>query len=190
MAKELRGLSPTLTVTDTITSLVVTRRQSVLRTGDTGGLDGHAMLNRIKVAAMLCILDGRAHVDDDDWELAGFIQSSSDDVRAWVQSSLESERADMVRRRASVEAKVATTVDEERHKARIARLVPRIASMVATADGGRIAIGGVRKRVTSADRELLGEAIEEAERRRLLAVVTWVNPSNGKPVDGLQMVSR
>jgi hypothetical protein len=169
---------------------VVRRRRDVLRTGDTEGLDGHAMLNRIKVAAMLCILDGRAHVEDDDWELAGCIQSSSDDVRAWVQSSLESERADMVRRRASVEAKVAATVDEERHKSRIARLVSRIASMVATSDGGRITLGNLRKRITSADRELLGEAIEEAERRRLVALVSWVNQSNGKPVDGLQVVAR
>lgn len=190
LPKELRGLNPQLTVTDTITNLVVQRRREVLRTGETDGLDGHAMLNRIKVAAMLCIIDGRAHVTDDDWMIAGHIQASSDDVRAWVQTTLEAERADMVKRRASIEARVAATVDEERQKARVARLVPRVAKMAAAAEGGRITLGSIRKRVNSSDREVLAEVIEEAERRRLIDAVSWVNPSNGQTVEGVQVVGR
>lgn len=47
-------------------------------------LDTHADLARMKIAALLAILDDRHNVDTDDWELAGLVMRTSRAVRAWV----------------------------------------------------------------------------------------------------------
>jgi len=47
-------------------------------------LDSHADLARMKMAALLAILDGRLYVEPEDWELAGMIMRSSAAVRTWV----------------------------------------------------------------------------------------------------------
>jgi hypothetical protein len=58
--------------------------------GDGEALDGHALLTRLKVAALLCILhDQPHHVGEDMWKLAGCIQSASDRVRAKCQQVLK-----------------------------------------------------------------------------------------------------
>lgn len=44
-------------------------------------LDSHEPLMRCKLAALLCLLDGRRHVDPDDWRLAGTIWNVSCAVR-------------------------------------------------------------------------------------------------------------
>lgn len=48
-------------------------------------LQAHADLLRLKVAALLAILDGRLDVNDEDWRLAGMIKATSDGVLAHVQ---------------------------------------------------------------------------------------------------------
>lgn len=52
------------------------------RTGDGGDvLHSHEPLMRCKLAALLCVLDGRMLVDADDWRLAGMIWQTSCAVR-------------------------------------------------------------------------------------------------------------
>jgi hypothetical protein len=47
-------------------------------------LDSHADLVRMKVAAILAILEQRWHVNTEDWQLAGRIMTNSNSVRTWV----------------------------------------------------------------------------------------------------------
>lgn len=190
MHDQLRSLNPKITVCDTITDIVTEARRGVLRTGDTGGIDGHAQLNRIKVAAILCIVDGRHHVTDDDWELAGHIQSESDEVRGWVQQVISAEREDIVNRRVHVETKVAVAVDDERHNGRVLRLARRVATIAATCEGGRVGIGELRRRASSGDRDLIEEAVDEAVKRGLVVAESWTNPTNGSLVVGVKVEAK
>jgi len=47
-------------------------------------LDSHADLVRLKVAALVAILDSRADINAEDWHLAGVIMAASGAVRGWV----------------------------------------------------------------------------------------------------------
>lgn len=47
-------------------------------------LDSHRDLVRLKVAALLALLESSTHVDVADWELAGEIMTTSSFVRSWV----------------------------------------------------------------------------------------------------------
>jgi hypothetical protein len=52
-------------------------------------LDAHAGLVRLRIAALLALLDGgRLDVDADDWRLAGVVLSASDRVRAHAQAAV------------------------------------------------------------------------------------------------------
>jgi hypothetical protein len=51
-------------------------------------LDTHANLSRLKVAALLGVLDGRLDVNEEDWELAGIVMETSTAVRGWVQQRI------------------------------------------------------------------------------------------------------
>jgi hypothetical protein len=54
-------------------------------------LDAHAGLVQLKVAALLAVLDRRAEVTTDDWELAAAIKADSDATRARVLASIAAE---------------------------------------------------------------------------------------------------
>ena len=56
--------------------------------GDGEALDGHALLNRLKVGAGLGILDGRPEVSAEDWRLAGLVLAQSAHTRAAVVAEL------------------------------------------------------------------------------------------------------
>ncbi len=81
------------TVADAIAAEVVAEDRERVR-GSTlaDPLDGHATLLRLKVAALLAVLDGRTDVDVDDWRLAGQVGAVSRAVRQsiveydWQQS--------------------------------------------------------------------------------------------------------
>src|SRR5262249_37259949 len=45
------------------------------------GRDGHALLTRLKVAALLGLLDDRPEASQDDWDLADWVMRASDFVR-------------------------------------------------------------------------------------------------------------
>lgn len=51
-----------------------------------GALDAHGDLVRLKIAALLALLEGRCEVTSSDWHLAGTIHNTSNAVRSWVIS--------------------------------------------------------------------------------------------------------
>lgn len=51
-------------------------------------MQGHALLTRLKVGALVGFLDRRAEVSEEDWELAGLIMAMSEATRALCQNAL------------------------------------------------------------------------------------------------------
>ena len=103
------------------------------RTGDGGGeLHSHEPLMRCKLAALLCVLDGRRMVDQDDWRLAGMIWQVSCAVRDRLVAFGETERRVRVEQelerhaemaQAAELARVQVTADVERVARRIWKIV-------------------------------------------------------------------
>lgn len=85
--------------------------------GEETGLDGHALLARLKAAAGLALLDGRRDVSDEDWGLAQVIMQVSDRTRADVQKAL-AQRATVENERRARAAGHAELVKEEVIEAR------------------------------------------------------------------------
>lgn len=78
-----------LPVADGIKAELRAKRLAVLRGEvDPDPLDSHADLSRLKLAALLSLLDGRLEVLPYDWDLAGIIADTSRDVRVWMAGLL------------------------------------------------------------------------------------------------------
>ncbi|MEU9789079.1 hypothetical protein AB0E27_00395 [Streptomyces sparsogenes] len=127
-------------------------------------LDGHANLMKVKLAALLALLDGgRTEATEEDWELAETVWASSCAVRDTLIQRAERE-AEAARRR-EADAKVAQELrahqaktDTDRTLERIARLVKKHASTV-----GGVTFGDLNRRMRSTDRDYLRRAVEVAE---------------------------
>jgi hypothetical protein len=81
------------TVSDGIADELRAAKRDRLRGHATSALDAHAALVRLKVAAALASLDGRPHVNLDDWALAGTVTDTSGRVRDWVLRRISHARA-------------------------------------------------------------------------------------------------
>ncbi|MEU0369083.1 hypothetical protein ABZ070_02265 [Streptomyces sp. NPDC006283] len=127
-------------------------------------LDGHANLMKVKLTALLALLDGgRVEATEEDWALAEIVWRSSCAVRAALiqRAAREAEAA----RRREEDAKVAQELrahqaknDTDRTLERIARLVRKHASTV-----GGITFGELNRRLRSSDRPFLHRSVDVAE---------------------------
>jgi len=98
------GLPYTMKVDDAIADEVRARSKAKTRGTAIGAdpLDSHADLLRLKVAALLAILDDRLDVNRDDWSLAGLVMATSRAVRTSV---VETARIDARQREDAATAK-------------------------------------------------------------------------------------
>lgn len=79
-------------------------------------LDSHADLVRLKVAAILAILDGRGDVDKEDWRLAEMVMTASNATRDHALRYLEMERRERMLTSGRYQAGVQEVIEEERYK--------------------------------------------------------------------------
>ena len=125
--------------------------------GDGEALDGHALLCRLKIAAMLAIFDGRFEITDQDWDLAGVIAVKSEWTRRGVVRTLERKQQEANTARGKAEGErsviVAETVEDAAIK-RVARLVKRKLT------SEWIAHNELRKKITTRDRSYFDAAID------------------------------
>lgn len=63
----------------------------------TAVLDAHEGLLRLKVAALLAILDGRLNIGEEDWQLASLIKRWSDTARSTVEDAVAAQVAERER---------------------------------------------------------------------------------------------
>lgn len=101
----------TLRVCDTARATIDQARLARLR-GEGDALDGHALLARLKTAAALAILNGRAEVADDDWQLSEYVSAISEITREGIISHLRREAAFKNAAKAEAEATRAITITE------------------------------------------------------------------------------
>jgi energy-coupling factor transporter ATP-binding protein EcfA2 len=101
-------------------------------------LDGHADLCRLKVAALLSVLDGRLAVTSTDWCLAGFVMKASDECRTRVLrlNQAEARRRERTGNERTIRQDAARdTAAMERHLLSAARSIGRRVWKVASTEG-------------------------------------------------------
>lgn len=125
-------------------------------------LDGHAGLYKLKVAALLAVLDGRRDINLDDWDLAQQIQDRSNAVRTHVEDVARYETArkaqEAVDRRVTHDSKSYEAI--ERLKM-LSDVVQKIVDKVAE-QPGELTPGKVRAAVTQRQRVVFPEALAKA----------------------------
>lgn len=94
--------------------------------GDGHALDGHALLARLKAAALLDILDGHQEITEDGWQLAGTLMAVSDATRAGVAQVLASQAARANRERGEAEGERAAIVSGKVENAAVKRVANTI----------------------------------------------------------------
>ena len=161
-----------IAVCESLRSTVRANRTQTLRTGQTNGLDGHALLNRVKAAAAIALMEGRQEVTDDDWELAGRIQETSDLTRAWVQAQIAGERAKTGRQRAEIKAAEAVVVDQTLSEAVVARCAKVVARAVHRAGETGMTRNQARRSLAPRDRKTFTPAVD------LAVALRWVEESD------------
>jgi hypothetical protein len=122
----------------------------------TTALDSHAVLNRLKVAALFALLDVRTDESDDDWRLAGVVLEVSDLTRTQIQRVLareSSERQDYIAVRAG---RTAAITDEARRETKVSRAASGLRRWLATHEGEHPE--GALRRAIRFDEEAVFEA--------------------------------
>lgn len=146
-----------LKICDAAVQVVDASRLAGLR-GQTTGLEAHAPLARLKTAAALALLEGRAEVTDEDWELAGVVATLSTRTRERV--GLELQRAEHHRNvaRGEMEGQRAAVAADALNAAAAQRVARALLRMLA--DGAWASRKDLRGRLASRDRQLFEDAVD------------------------------
>lgn len=176
------GYGRQMTVPQVLIDAVTSARRVALRTGDTRGLDGHALLNRVKVSAAVALMEGRTDITEDDWRLAGRIQAVSDNTRQWVQNVISRQRETDAEKRAKGKAREAVVVDATVTDARIGRIARVITRAVIAAGTAGLPAGKASTKVASRDRDDFEAALHFALAAGWVAQTERIHAQNGEPV--------
>lgn len=126
-------------------------------------MDTHAPLHRIRLAALLAVLDGRIRVTAEDWELGGVIWQTSQAVRAAVaehgRREAERERDKRDEQRVTLAERTAAVVDVA--PVRVQQIARRLAERVR--DAGGMTRADARRGVKYQERHLYNAAVTVAD---------------------------
>lgn len=146
---------------------------------DINPLDTHRNLAKMKIAAILGMLDGRYGIELGDWELAERVMTHSDGVRSWVQAEAARKARDReestVRRQIAREAVVEDSAAQralERATKAVAKLAERHAPTPITRRMVMLNMSSRHRQILALD-----DVIAEAERLHWIAphaVEGWV----------------
>jgi hypothetical protein len=146
---------------------------------DDVALNGHALYCREKFAYALALLDGRTHIDSDDWKLSGIAAAVSDWCRLRVQNTLTGAETRMAAERGrlrgveSYEADISRVVlaNEE-----LKRILTWAIGKLSAAEGRRMKKRDLNHAAMSRDRAKLAEAMLRGVEARLLQAdgAEWV----------------
>ncbi len=149
-----------LPVCDTARAEVVAARDE-RRRGRGQPLDGHRLLLRLKVAAALDIMDGRAEVSEEAWELAGVVLAVSDRARGICVAALADRSREANDHRATREGERAVIIDETIAEAVLRRMSGVV--MRRLEDGAWRAHADLRRSIRADTRMYFEEAVERLE---------------------------
>jgi hypothetical protein len=160
-----------LDVCNTARDTIIAAHLARTRGQDGEALNGHALLTRLKVSASLALLQGRAVVTDEDWDLAGTVMTVSDRTRGGVVDVLRGEAGKNNKAQAEAEASRTIVVQERLHEAAVARVARSVKRVLARAGSSAIARAKVRQGISNRDRQhfdsalaalvLAGDVVEE-----------------------------
>lgn len=140
-------------ITETIIAAHLARQR-----GEADALDGHAMLTRCKVAAVLAIMHGRSVVSEWDWQRSGDVMAVSNSTRDWIVDQAKIAARAKMRDRAMARATGEDFYDASRLetvKRSIVRMLER---------DGEISEGDLRRRLGRKEkRDLFDQAIHLLE---------------------------
>lgn len=137
-------------IADTIRAAHVARQR-----GQADALDGHRMLTRCKVAAVLAILHHRSVVSEQDWQLSEQVMELSDRTRQWIVDEATRAARTKVRDRA-----IARAAGEDFYDASRLETVKRSIMRMLERDGEQVG-GDLRRRLGKREkRELFDQAID------------------------------
>jgi DNA polymerase-1 len=147
-----------LDVCDTAVNTTRAIRRAQLR-GENVGLDGHTNLTRLKVAALLALVDARTAVSDDDWHLAGRIMATSLEWRKVCHTAVARRhvQANLAKAREEVERERFIDKDRERQCAK------RIVAILGKHVDDWTPAAQVRRQVASSLRESVDSALDALE---------------------------
>ncbi|SLL18500.1 hypothetical protein [Mycobacteroides abscessus] len=156
--------------------------------GEGDALDGHALLTRCKVAALLAILHHRSVVSELDWQLSETVMTVSDATRDWITSEAKKAQRAKARDRAMTRAYGEEVVDDRRAEV-VRRRIVKILSEGPTTHGAvhsRIGKREYKELFPAAIASLLsaGEIVaEETQRGKRYSLTCGVNVDPGVKVD-------
>lgn len=125
--------------------------------GEDQGLNGHAMLSRLKVAAALALLRGHVIVTPREWEWSAVVLAKSDETREAVVAALAAERSRENKALAERDAYRAALVDERVQESAVDRAKRSLLKYIGTEwlSGSQL-----RKRLSAPARQHFEGAIE------------------------------
>lgn len=122
-------------------------------------LDGHALLVRLKVAALLGILNGRLEVSDEDWDLSAIIMVWSNQARNKIKSTIADKNIKLQMARTTARVSQETVVDNAKRNNDLERVAKRTITLI---ERGIVAVrgrGNIRMKLAR-DSHLTEEVIE------------------------------
>ncbi|GJO16720.1 hypothetical protein NJB1507_05060 [Mycobacterium marinum] len=137
-------------ITETIIAAHLARQR-----GEADALDGHAMLTRCKVAAVLAIMHGRSVVSEWDWQRSGDVMAVSNSTRDWIVDQAKIAARAKMRDRAMARAKGEEFVSDhklQRAKSAVLRWLQR---------DGELASNQLRSKLKADLRDHFGAAVAE-----------------------------
>lgn len=123
-------------------------------------LDAHEGLLRLKLAALLAILDGRLDIGEEDWQLAACIKQASDETRTGVEEAVKQEAARREAEQSSRLARRAVQADIAVGERRVIDCARKVAQKV-WREPERWTVAELRRSM-SRWRDVLDEGVEHA----------------------------
>lgn len=120
-------------------------------------LDTHRDLSRLKTAALLARMEQRLNITQEDWQIAGCILDTSDNVRDWVRDQIAHDTAHRRDQAALAAAHRAVVVDSEVSKHAAGRVADRL---LAKLNGEWVPRAELRRTLASRDRDHFDDAVD------------------------------
>lgn len=164
-AMDVPRLDAVMSNTDRITGEIrEAARQRKLHGAQAGEeYDGHAMLNRFKIAGHIALADGRLAITDEDWDLSLMVMVASAASLRWVRAVVAWAGAEEARKVALgrgksriIEESVVKTHEETGARKKVADAVLRFLGRSASAGMSK---ADLRRKIQAADRHLLDEGV-------------------------------
>jgi len=136
--------------------------------GNGDALDGHALLTRCKVAALLAIMHRRVEVSEEDWRLSAAVMAVSDETRAGLVQAAED-----TKRQRDLDAGAARAVRSEGYEVgRVQSAMRATVERLKRHGGDGMARNDLRTSLSKAHRQVFDSAIQQLAEDGVVEVVT------------------